>query len=356
MEVLIQLQGGLPQTTNSLARTLGVSRRTIFRDLELLRDAGVPLVFDDEHLRYDLTTAGILPPTSFNTSEALSLILLCQELGDTPGVPFCGPARSAALKVESTLPQRLRDHLREVTRAVSIKLAPANPLAGHHTTYEMLLAAIGQRRAVRLRYNSFAEQEVIATKVKSHRLVFSRRSWYLIGRSSLHRATRTFNLGRILDVEVLDERYAIPSRFNLERYLGNAWHLIPEPGPDHEIHVRFRPLVAGNVAEVLWHKTQRVEWHADGSLDYFATVSGLGEISWWILGYGDQAEVLAPAPLRRRVADAAERMAVQYRVVANGKHGAAAEPTTHREKLPAPRRTGKRQLARRARPSAAGKV
>jgi len=46
--------------------------------------------------------------------------------------------------------------------------------------------------------------------------------------------------------------------------------------------------VAGNVAEVLWHQTQRVEWNDDGSIEFHATVDGLGEITWWLLGYGSQ--------------------------------------------------------------------
>lgn len=92
LELLIQRQGGLPQTTSSLASTLCVSRRTIFRDLEVWRDAGVPLVFDDDQLRYDLATAGILPPTSFTTSEALSLI----RRGDCAG-SFAKSARRPCL-------------------------------------------------------------------------------------------------------------------------------------------------------------------------------------------------------------------------------------------------------------------
>jgi predicted DNA-binding transcriptional regulator YafY len=41
-------------------------------------------------------------------------------------------------------------------------------------------------------------------------------------------------------------------------------------------------------------------------------VSGLREISWWILGYGDQAEVLKPAALRDLIAQRALRMAEMY--------------------------------------------
>ena len=41
-------------------------------------------------------------------------------------------------------------------------------------------------------------------------------------------------------------------------------------------------------------------------------VDGLGEISWWILGYGDQAEVLEPAKLREMIASHAEGMLAKY--------------------------------------------
>ena len=88
--------------------------------------------------------------------------------------------------------------------------------------------------------------------------------------------------------------------------------MIPQPGPDARVSVRFSPLVAQNVSEVTWHKTQRVKFREDGSLEYSVQVSGLNEIAWWILGYGDQAEVLQPAKLRRLVAQRARNMCAMY--------------------------------------------
>jgi proteasome accessory factor B len=71
-------------------------------------------------------------------------------------------------------------------------------------------------------------------------------------------------------------------------------------------------MVAQNVAEVSWHKTQRLEFQRDGSLIFEVDVSGLNEIVWWILGYGDQAEVLSPLKLRRLVAHRAKNMCRMY--------------------------------------------
>ena len=311
LKLIGMLQAGRGYNAEALAQACEVSRRTIFRDLDALRQSGVPLRYDERLQRYHIPETYYLPPTNFTPEEALSLIVLCQDLGGREELPFFGPARSAALKLASSLPARLRERLRTTGHAVTVRMPPANPLHAQSPVYEQLLQAISERRSVRIRYRGPTEDE-ISTRLHPYRLLFSRRSWYVIGRSSLHRATRTFNVGRIRRLEILDDPYEIPRGFSLDRYLRNAWHLIAEPGPDREVVVRFSKLVAQNVAEVRWHKTQRLHFNDDGTLDYHVTVSGLKEISWWILGYGDQAEVLKPPELRRIIAGHAKRLVEQY--------------------------------------------
>jgi proteasome accessory factor B len=326
------LQAGRGYNSDALAEDCQVSRRTIFRDLGLLRASGLPLAFDQIDQRYRLPVPAYLPPMDFTAEEALAMIVLCQELGDGRGLPFLGPARSAAAKLESSLPAHLREHLRGVLGAVEIHPPPTNPLAGHAAVYQQLLIAVAQHRCVRIDYDSLAERQKICTRLSPYRLLFSRRSWYVIGRSSLHRSVRTFNLARIGNVEILPDRYQAPRGFSIARHLRNAWHLIPEAGADHEVLVRFSPMVAQNVAEVLWHKTQRVTPNSDGTLDFRVTVSGLGEISWWILGYADQAEVIEPPELRRLVAQRAAETAARYARPAQvgARPGAGAPPGTMR--------------------------
>lgn len=311
LELIALLQAGRGSSVPQLAEKLGVSGRTVFRDLDTLREAGVPLMYDEAEQRHRIPDNYYLPATNFTPHEALALLVLCNELGDKSGVPFQAAACQAALKLESNLPPRLRALVKEQTDAVRIRMPQSSRGEGHESKYLELLAAVSHRRAVRIRYQSLTEWQEISTKVQPYQLLFSRRSWYVVGRSSLHREVRTFSLLRILSLETLDESFAVPSRFSMERYLRNAWHLIPEPGPDLRVVVRFEKMVAYNVAEVLWHKTQKLHWLPDGRLDFEVTVSGLKEIGWWILGYGDQAEVIEPQELRdelsRRIASMHER-------------------------------------------------
>ena len=79
-----------------------------------------------------------------------------------------------------------------------------------------------------------------------------------------------------------------------------------------QIRGAFQPKVARNVAQVGWHKTQRLSWNDDGTLNFQVNVSGLNEMSWWILGYGEQAEVLEPPELRDILRQHAENLARLY--------------------------------------------
>ena len=87
--------------------------------------------------------------------------------------------------------------------------------------------------------------------------------------------------------------------------------MIPR-GKEYRVRIRFRPKVARNVQEVCWHKTQKTELQADGSLSYQVTVAGLDEMSWWILGYGDQAVVEEPPELREMIRQHAESIVWSY--------------------------------------------
>lgn len=314
VRLLELLQSGHAYNTVQLADLCNISRRTVFRDIRILQDSGVQVQFMEDRQGYTLPSNFFLPPMDLKLNETLSLLLLCQELGDQQqGIPFQSAAREAGFKLLSNLPRHLRDYVGELSSAITLQLDSRSDFTESQPHFERILQAIVDHRQIRIYYDSFADKKEISTVINPYRVLFSRRSWYLIGRSTLHRETRTFHVGRIKDSQTLDSLYKIPQRFSLERYLGNAWHLIRNPKEKHTVVVRFQPLVARNVAEVRWHKTQKLKWNKDGTLDFHVDVEGLTEIIWWILGYGEQAEVLQPLKLRKQIAKQIQNMADKYK-------------------------------------------
>lgn len=284
----------------------------MFPDLHALRHAGVPLEFDAARDRYSIPNAYFLPPVNFTAAEALSLMALAIEMGRGDRFPFYEPAQSAMMKLEGSLPPGLREQLRDVSRAIQIRPTPISAIDDKRRYYQQLVDARAHHRVVRIEYDSLTEWERITTELREYQLLFCRHSWYAIGRSSMHGEVRTFNVSRIATLDMLPERYQIPKSFTLERHLKNAWYFILGPGPDEDVVVRFEPVVAKNVAEVLWYKTQRLEFQEDSSLLFHVRVTGINEIVWWILGYGDQAQVFKPIKLRRLVAHRARVMVEKY--------------------------------------------
>ncbi|MFO0919184.1 MAG: transcriptional regulator [Planctomycetaceae bacterium] len=313
LRVIDLLQSGRMHNSNDLAQACNVSRRTIFRDISMLQRAGLNIVLDDDRQGYYLPHRLTFPPSELSVSEALSLLLICQELGGTEGgVPFQAAARSGAWKVCQNLPQHVRTFLGEAAGALSIQLDAHNPLSAAQPQYEAMVRSLLERRQIRVEYHAAGPEGRLRTVLEPYRILFRRRSWYVVGRSTVHRQVRVFNIGRIQSTEILDRPYEVPPRFNLERFLGNAWNLIRDPHGAVDVVIRFSPQMARNVAEVRWHKTQQTTELPDGRLEFRARVDGIEEISWWILGYGAHAEVLEPVSLRTLLRDHAERMLRRY--------------------------------------------
>jgi len=133
---------------------------------------------------------------------------------------------------------------------------------------------------------------------------------YLIGFDEDRGAMRTFKVERIRDLAVLPRTFEAPEA-DVVAQLRSAWDIIADQ-PVTEVVLRFRPEVAGRVREASWHPSQAVTEGADGSLEWRATVAGTIEIRLWILSWGSDVEVLAPAALREDVAASLRRAAIQY--------------------------------------------
>ena len=311
LHVITLLQSNRYYSVRQLSELGGMSRRTVFRDLQALRGAGIPVAFDASRRGYRISERFFLPPTTLTVDEALAMILLSRQLGDQDGIPFQQAAVAAAVKLEGALPETLRREIAPLAGAARLAITRLADHTGSRDTYTQLLLATSQGCVVRLYYDSLFEGRVVRTRLKPYRLLFVHHAWYVIGYSSMHRAQRLFNLVRVKKLEPTDERFTVPRTFSLDRFLGNAWHLI-RGEESFRVVLRFSPKVARNVAEVRWHKTQRVRPQPDGSIEFHVTVDGIDEIAWWVLGYGDQVRVIEPECLRDRIREVAGNMLRQY--------------------------------------------
>ncbi len=146
VRLLQMLQEGKGQNTDGLAKACGVGRRTIFRDLEALRSAGVPLEFETRSQRYSIPRGSFGPPADLTADEALSLWALANSLGSQLQLPLYEQARAAIGKLERNLPPAERRRLRRTARSIWFLPAKVSNLAVKPAVYRILTEAIADRR------------------------------------------------------------------------------------------------------------------------------------------------------------------------------------------------------------------
>ncbi|MHC4745294.1 MAG: helix-turn-helix transcriptional regulator [Planctomycetota bacterium] len=310
IQLLTSMQAGKSYSVKELAEMFGTSRRTIFRDLRELGAMGVPYRFDSQLGGYVIDPEFFLPPVDLDLKEALSLLLLVHKVRDEIQLPFSKSAMLAALKIENNLPPNIRRYCNTALRNISAIVggqAPVERSGGLDAVFAQLQNALTAKTIVAIRYNSLSDKGIVEIELSPYHLFYNRRAWYVLGYSNIHKEVRTFKLNRILKVTTTKKRFTGGEDFDPHKYFGRAWSMIPE-GRLYNVKLLFLPKVAFNVCEVRWHSTQQVTQHEDGSATVEFRVDGLGEISWWILGYGDQVKVLAPKALRTKLTKIAENM------------------------------------------------
>ena len=137
--------------------------------------------------------------------------------------------------------------------------------------------------------------------------------WYLLAYDPARKAMRTFALQRITKLSLLKTKFVRDPRFNARDHLGGGfgvWSYAGEEKRTQEVHIRFEGSAARIVGERQWHLTQAIrKLKADGSvIEFQADLSGLEEITRWVLSWGSKAKVLGPPELKKRVQEELGKM------------------------------------------------
>ncbi len=171
LRLLQTLQSGSEKNVAALAGAFRVTRRTIFRDLKTLRQAGMPLEYDPQTERYYVSPTWAMPPTQLTPEEAFALIGLATEFGRNRNLPFHDAAYDAAIKLQKTLPKALQQTVRRAVRAIKVQPGTPSKLADKANYYRQLVEAIARRRVTRIVYGSLTEWETIETELRPYRLL-----------------------------------------------------------------------------------------------------------------------------------------------------------------------------------------
>ncbi|WP_405440015.1 WYL domain-containing protein [Streptomyces avidinii] len=309
--LLLRRHGRL--TADTLARELGVSTRTVLRDIDALSAAGVPVYAErGRHGGFALLPGFRTELTGLNHDEALALLAAGPGRGEQ--VFGLGPALASALrKVVDALPESHRATASDA--AGRFLVDPETDLLSRRPVTDEVpgAAMIEIRRAVlaghklRIHYAATGRAPQWRT-VDPIGLVTVRDRGYLLATRS--GADRTYRLSRVLAAEELPEPAQRPGRVDLDRiwrerstrFLGDG-HLT--------VLVRVDPARREDLLDMAV-AVRAEEPDADGRLRLEVTFQDARHAEWALWQLGTDAEALAPQSLRTALRDRAAAMAGRY--------------------------------------------
>lgn len=281
-----------------------VSPSTFKRDLAFLRDRlGAPIAYHPGRHGYFFTDAGFeLPSFWFDRSQLLILAGICRQLGSFTHSPALGELRTRLLAM---LTPDGDQPLVDIFSFETVGCATCD-----NANFDTLAEALLGGRLVVITYRSGHSGEIRSREVEPYRLHNYMGAWYLVGFCRERQAPRSFQLGRILEMQVREERIGTP-RFAVEDYLAAAFGIFKGDGLTTVV-LEFSPAMARIVGNEFWHHDQRMEAQADGGLRLSLPVADLTEIRMKVLQYGREVEVVAPEELRAQIAAEAARVVKLY--------------------------------------------
>ncbi len=282
---------------NTLSKQLEVSPRTIQRDMEFMRDQlNLPIDYDDSRFGFYYTSAvEAFPTIHLSEGELLALAFAKEALQANQGTPYAGALAAAFNKLAASLSTTVSFSPGELAGLFSFRTAGRAPVD------EALFAPLGQavleQQEIIFAYRKSPGESPEQRHVEPYHLASINGVWYLAARDLDRSAMRTFALNRMSGLVTLKRHFKRPADFSPDAYFGDSFG--PFRGDDEALTVRiaFQPYAANLIRERLWHRSQVIEENSDGSLELQLHVRDSYETLRWVLGWGDQAQLLSPPPL-----------------------------------------------------------
>ena len=316
IEMLIRSRGSVPFA--ELMDELGVSRATLQRDLEYLRERlDAPIVYDRFANGYSMRPDARdprqvrheLPGVWFSEREIHALLTMHQLIqGLDEGGVLARHLQPLLDKLHGMLGASDAEG-RELMKRVKIMSAARRPVIGRH--FELIGTAITRRQRVQMRYYVRSRREETDRIVSPQRLVHWRNTWYLDAWCHRSDALRRFALDAIRSASLLDLRAKDVALKAIEAQL-DAGYGVFSGAKVQWATLRFAPEAAQWVQHEQWHPRQRSTLHDDGSLSLRVPYADATELAMDVLRHGDQVQVLAPSTLVAKVAAQVRAAAAIY--------------------------------------------
>ncbi|MFN2449531.1 MAG: helix-turn-helix transcriptional regulator [Candidatus Baltobacteraceae bacterium] len=285
------------------------STRSLRRYLAVLADAGFPWYFDRATNTYRFTEGYSLKRLELNSSELFGLVALRAISASLKGA-IGTYVDEVTAKIVGSSGSGAKERL-QAPSPVAFRLSEIALDVQGEQIFSRLSSAERSSRSVRFQYQD-KEGNTSTRTADPYGFVVGGGRVYCVAHDRDRRGMRTFAVDNMTDLTVLAQTFTKPQNFSVEDFASSSISGVLHSSQTAEVRVRFAPRVAKAAIAARVVADRAVSRSADGSVEITYTVADVDELTRWVLGWGAQAEIVAPAEARAKVQMLISEIATKY--------------------------------------------
>ena len=215
--ILIILQSKRIITATEIAKRFQISKRTAYRDVKALEEAGVP-IYSEEGKGYTLMEGYNLPPIMFTEQEANALITAERLISRNKDDSLIQNFSDAIAKIKAVLRYSNKDN----ANLLSERVAFIKNLKSETTSnlVSKIQLTITHFEVIKIKYHSINKEDTTIRTLEPLALYHTQENWILIAWCQMRDDYREFRLDRILEFKILDKNFE-SRNFDMLQYFIN---------------------------------------------------------------------------------------------------------------------------------------
>jgi len=310
LSIVLLLQRHHRLKASELAEKLAVTERTIYRDIDALSLAGVPVYtrtgpdggcFLDEHYRSQL---------NWFTGAEMQALLYTGSASPLSDLGMEQAMDNAVLKLLSLLPERSRQEAEKMRHRLYLDPSGWYESDDSHPTLPLLKEAVWNDVLIDVTYQNWEGDQHQRT-LAPYSLVYKSDRWYLVAESQRSGKMRTYRVSRLSNVRLQSTHFERDPDFDIVAYWQESSARFVNRIPEYMVTMCVRPHLMIYFQSVMVGRYEVLEkgedWHI---LKVKYTV--FEEARTAVLGLGVDAEVIDPPSLQQAVIEQARALVAKY--------------------------------------------
>lgn len=308
LELDKEIRSGRYPNSTYLSKKFEVSRATIMRDIEFLRDRyDAPLEYDQIRNGYYYSDNNFfIQSVMLSEGELFTVSTIMPLLEQYKNTPLEESFKKIMGKITEMLPDKVSVDSSFMNDSIKFISDPLPKI--DEEIFNKIFNASKLHKTIEYSYRSLSRQGYAKRKLNPYQVICQKGNWYICGYCHSHNDIRIYALSRIKDLVITEETFKADENFKIEKYIDPSFGIWTTTEEPEKIELVFDRNINTYILERNWHATQEIAQNDDGSVYLSFMTNQFQETLHWVLSFGSSVKVLNPPKLAQAVQTEAKKI------------------------------------------------